>query len=92
MTTNSNSLDSKEIATLGDELYEGWHNARQIAPLTDRHPGMTIADAYGIQLHTINRRIGDDGLRNRRLALYFANMRPGTAPATQSTGCSWCRA
>jgi 2-oxopent-4-enoate/cis-2-oxohex-4-enoate hydratase len=59
MTTDSKTLDSKEIATLGDELYDSWHNARQIAPLTDRHPEMTIADAYGVQLHTINRRIGD---------------------------------
>ncbi len=52
-------LDSNTIATLGDALYDAWRNAKQIAPLTEQHPDMTIEDAYGVQMHTINRRIGD---------------------------------
>ena len=53
------TLDTKAIASLGDEIYDAWHNARQISPLTERNPDMTIEDAYGVQLHTINRRIND---------------------------------
>ena len=53
------TLDTKAIASLGDELYDAWHNARQISPLTEQNPDMTIEDAYGVQLHTINRRMND---------------------------------
>jgi 2-oxopent-4-enoate/cis-2-oxohex-4-enoate hydratase len=53
------TLDKKTIQSLGDELYDAWQNARQITPLTERHTDMTIENAYGIQLQTINRRISD---------------------------------
>jgi 2-oxopent-4-enoate/cis-2-oxohex-4-enoate hydratase len=59
MTLEKKPLDKKIIESLGDELYDAWYNARQIAPLTDRHPGITIEDAYEVQLRTINRRIAD---------------------------------
>jgi 2-oxopent-4-enoate/cis-2-oxohex-4-enoate hydratase len=59
MTLDSKTLDANTIAALGDELYGAWKTATQISALTDRHANMTIADAYSVQLHTINRRIGD---------------------------------
>lgn len=52
-------LDKKKIAAFGDELLDAWRSARQIAPLTDREPGITIEEAYQVQLHTIERRIGE---------------------------------
>ncbi len=52
-------MDSTTIATLGDELYEAWRSAHQIAPVTDRQQDVSIEDAYRIQLHTIERRISD---------------------------------
>lgn len=52
-------LDKKTITAFGDELFEALRNARQIAPLTDREPGITIKEAYQVQLHTIERRIGE---------------------------------
>ena len=52
-------LDNKTIAALGDELFDAWHDARQIAPVTEREPQITIAEAYRVQLHTIERRVKD---------------------------------
>ena len=51
-------LDNKKIAAFGDELFDAWRSARQIVPLTDREPDITIEEAYQVQLHTIERRIG----------------------------------
>ncbi len=42
---------------LGDELYDAWKGARVLEPLTDRVPGITIDDAYRIQMRTIARRV-----------------------------------
>ena len=56
------TLDKKTLQTLGNELYDAWHDARQIAALTERHPDISIEDAYNVQLQTIKRRI-DDGER-----------------------------
>ena len=53
------AMDKKTISTLGDELYEAWRNVRQIAPLTDRQPQISIEDAYRVQLRTIERRVSD---------------------------------
>jgi 2-oxopent-4-enoate/cis-2-oxohex-4-enoate hydratase len=47
------------INELGDELYAAWKAAQQIAPLTDRHPDLTIEEAYRVQLRTIDRRRTD---------------------------------
>lgn len=51
------ALDEKTISALGDELYEAWRDARQIAPLSEREPQLGIEQAYQVQLHTIERRI-----------------------------------
>ena len=53
------AMDSKTVASLGDELYEAWRNARQIAPVTDRYPDISVEDAYRVQLRTIECRISD---------------------------------
>lgn len=42
---------------LGDELYDAWKGNRMLEPLTDRVPGITLDDAYRIQLRTIARRV-----------------------------------
>ena len=51
------ALSKDRIALLGDELFEAWKTAKQLAPLTEREPAITIDDAYQIQLRTIGRRI-----------------------------------
>ncbi len=43
--------------TLGDELYAALHERRAIAPLSERHPEITIADAYAIQQRMLARRL-----------------------------------
>ncbi len=52
-------LASNTVTTLGDELYEAWQRARQITPITERTPNITIDDAYRVQLHTIKRRLNN---------------------------------
>ena len=42
---------------LGDELYDAWRGNRMLDPLTERVPGISIDDAYRIQLRTIARRV-----------------------------------
>jgi 2-oxopent-4-enoate/cis-2-oxohex-4-enoate hydratase len=44
-------------ATLGDELYHALVNRLPVAPLSERHPQLSIEDAYRIQLHLIERRL-----------------------------------
>jgi len=51
------SLSKEKVAALGDELFEAWKAAKQLAPLTEREPAITIDDAYQVQLRTIGRRI-----------------------------------
>jgi 2-oxopent-4-enoate/cis-2-oxohex-4-enoate hydratase len=50
------ALPQDKIRAFGDELLEAWKAARQIAPLSDREPAITIDDAYAVQLRTIARR------------------------------------
>ena len=50
------ALPQDKIRAFGDELLEAWKGARQIAPLSDREPAITIDDAYAVQLRTIARR------------------------------------
>ena len=42
---------------LADELWEADRSAMPIAPLTDRHDGLDIEDAYAIQTINIERRV-----------------------------------
>ncbi len=45
------------IARYGDELHQAWAGRAPLAPLTEREPGITIDDAYRIQLRMIRHRI-----------------------------------
>ncbi|MDA0237117.1 MAG: fumarylacetoacetate hydrolase family protein [Proteobacteria bacterium] len=51
------SLSKTIINDLGNQLYEAWNNATQIVPITDSVPGITIEEAYQVQLSMINRRL-----------------------------------
>ncbi|WP_028602353.1 2-oxopent-4-enoate hydratase [Ottowia thiooxydans] len=50
-------MDKQKIQGWGDTLYDAFINSRPIEPLTDSEPGITIEDAYQIQLRMIQRRI-----------------------------------
>lgn len=42
-------MDQQQIQTLGAELYQALRQRQVIAPLTERHPDMSIEDAYAVQ-------------------------------------------
>ena len=42
-------MDANLIQALGDELFAALADCRSLEPLTSRHPGLTLADAYAIQ-------------------------------------------
>ena len=50
-------MEQTTIVQLGDELYEALRNCRTVAPLTERHPDITIDNAYHIQQQLLKRRI-----------------------------------
>lgn len=50
-------MDQSLINELGDELYDALTSATSMAPLTSRHPDMTIEDAYQVQQRLIARRL-----------------------------------
>ena len=50
-------MDKTVIDQLGDELYQALVSREVIAPLTERHPGITIEDAYHVQQRMIARRL-----------------------------------
>jgi 2-oxopent-4-enoate/cis-2-oxohex-4-enoate hydratase len=50
-------MNPELITTLGDELYEALKGCRVVDPLTNRHPDITIEDAYGIQQRLNARRV-----------------------------------
>lgn len=52
-------MDTALIRQLGDELYAALRQRRTLAPLTARHPGIGIDDAYQISLHLLARREAD---------------------------------
>ncbi|BDI06191.1 fumarylacetoacetate hydrolase family protein [Sphaerotilus microaerophilus] len=43
-------MDAALIQQLGEELFDALRARRTLAPLTERHPGITIGDAYRISL------------------------------------------
>lgn len=45
------------IEQFGDELYDALKGCRTVAPLTSRHPDITIDDAYAIQQRMMARRL-----------------------------------
>ncbi|MEJ8810490.1 2-oxopent-4-enoate hydratase [Variovorax ureilyticus] len=50
-------MDSQLIETLGDELYAALRDRQVVEPLTNRHEGMGIEDAYRVQQRMISRRL-----------------------------------
>lgn len=50
-------MDQQKIEHYGDELYGALTNCRPVDPLTDREPGISIEDAYQIQLRMVQRRV-----------------------------------
>ena len=50
-------MDKAKIEQYGDELYQALLSRTPVDPLTDREPGITIEDAYQIQLRMIQRRL-----------------------------------
>lgn len=51
-------MEQSLIGQLGDELYEALINREPVAPLTERHPDLSIEDAYRIQERMVGRRLG----------------------------------
>lgn len=50
-------MKSDLIQTCGDELFDAWRERRVLAPLLERFPGITTADAYAISLRMVARRV-----------------------------------
>lgn len=50
-------MDPSHIQRHGDQLYEALLSRQPVAPLTEREPHITLADAYQIQLRMVQRRI-----------------------------------
>ncbi|WP_342133570.1 2-oxopent-4-enoate hydratase [Hydrogenophaga sp. OTU3427] len=50
-------MDAQKIQAYGDELHHALVTCQAVAPLTDREPGITIEDAYRIQLRMVQRRL-----------------------------------
>ena len=50
-------MDKTQIEHFGDELNNALITRTPVAPLTDREPGITLDDAYRIQLRMIQRRL-----------------------------------
>jgi 2-oxopent-4-enoate/cis-2-oxohex-4-enoate hydratase len=51
------AMNDELITTLGDELYDALKACRVVDPLTTRHPGITIEDAYRVQQRLNARRV-----------------------------------
>ena len=52
-------MEDTQIRRLGDELYDALRQRRTLVPLTDRHPDISIDDAYHVSLHMLSRREAD---------------------------------
>jgi len=50
-------MDPSTIAHYGAALFEAWQRRIPISPIVERVPGLTIEDAYAIQLDFIDRRV-----------------------------------
>jgi 2-keto-4-pentenoate hydratase len=53
------TLSDDTAAAIADELARATDRRQPVAPLTDRHPDMTVADAYAIQGFVARRRTAD---------------------------------
>jgi 2-oxopent-4-enoate/cis-2-oxohex-4-enoate hydratase len=52
-------MDNNDIERLGDELYLALRERRVVEPLTSRHAGISVEDAYHVQQRMIARRLQD---------------------------------
>ena len=50
-------MNDTQIQQYGDELYQALLSRQPVLPLTEREPGITLDDAYRIQLRFIQRRL-----------------------------------
>src|ERR1700722_18429565 len=50
-------LSTSRITQLGDELFDSLRSRTPVDPLTEREPGLTVAEAYAIQEQVIRRRL-----------------------------------
>jgi len=50
-------MDDISIRNHGDALYDAWRERRVLPPLQEQVPGITVADAYAIQLRMVGRRV-----------------------------------
>jgi 2-oxopent-4-enoate/cis-2-oxohex-4-enoate hydratase len=57
-------MDGTAIERHGEELYRALRERFTVAPLTDREPGITIDDAYRIQLAIVARKLEREGVRH----------------------------
>ena len=51
------SLDKELIARLGKELHLALENCTVVEPLTERHPELTIEEAYAVQQAMVGHRL-----------------------------------
>src|ERR1044071_7502314 len=54
-------MNKEQIDKLGDELYAALRTQTTLSPLTERHPDITIDDAYHISLRFVQNRVDKDG-------------------------------
>jgi len=52
-------MEQTQIEQLGAELYQALRDCQTEVPLSTRHPGITIEDAYAIQQRMLARRLAD---------------------------------
>jgi 2-keto-4-pentenoate hydratase len=58
------------VAEVADRLWQAEMNRSPISPITDTHPELGIEDAYAIQAHNIQRRVGAGRvIRGRKVGL-----------------------
>jgi len=50
------ALSPETLGHLGDELFQALRHRRTVNPLTERHPAITVDDAYRISLHMLRLR------------------------------------
>ncbi len=53
------ALSAAQVGELGDELYACLRQQRTVAPLRERHPSMTLDDAYAVSLEFLRLRVKD---------------------------------
>jgi len=54
-------MEETQFLALGDQLYDAWQHCLSVAPLSERHPAMSIEDAYRIQQCLVARRLERGG-------------------------------